>query len=132
MIYRSFRHFIDDRGSDIVLEWLNTLNLRDQAKFEVDLLYLQTQLIPDINKLKQLDKARDPDADGIWELRFKFNKVQNRPLLYEGPSARQMTILFIAYEKGGRWVPSGALKTTQRRRRIVEENPKRSVEHGID
>ncbi len=129
MLYRSFRDYIDKDGVNIVQTWLGGLSKKHRAEVQVQLRYLQDQATPSDKKLKILSDEHDQAAVGLWELRFTFEKRQHRPLLFKGPHPKEMTILYVAYEKGDRWEPQGALAIAQGIMNIVEAQPARSVPH---
>lgn len=63
---------------------------------------------------KQLKKQ-----DGLCELRFKADGVQQRPLGFHMPS-NTFVILFWAIEKNNKFIPPGAVQTAKARRLEVE------------
>lgn len=62
-----------------------------------------------------------PLGGGIFELRFKAEGKQYRPLGYDGPGPRQFTILVGAYKKMKKWTPRDAQKTALKRRKEIED-----------
>jgi hypothetical protein len=58
---------------------------------------------------------RGKQCDGLVELRFKANKVQQRPLGFFGPGASEFTIVIWAIEKGDALVPKDACKIGKQR-----------------
>lgn len=57
--------------------------------------------------------------DGLCELRFKADGVQQRPLGFHMPS-NTFVILFWATERNNKFIPPGALQTAKARRLEVE------------
>jgi hypothetical protein len=69
------------------------------------------------------------DGQGLGEIRFKADSVQQRPLGFRGPEPDVFTIVFpSAQEKKSRFVPANAIKQAQRLRAEVEARR----EHTVD
>jgi hypothetical protein len=63
-------------------------------------------------------KKLSGECDGLWELRFKADGVQQRPLCFRsGPN--ELTLLFWAQEKNSRFVPRSACAVALRRKSEV-------------
>lgn len=99
-----------DRASDAV-----------QAAFDAHWKLLQVRprdrwIRPDAAKL-------DPEKKGgfreFFEFRFKAENVQQRPLGYFGPEAKEFTLLLWAIEKGNKFVPQDAVETCEKRRGAI-------------
>jgi Gp49-like protein DUF891 len=70
-------------------------------------------------------KSLEGECDGLYEIRFQADKVQQRPLgffLSDGT----FLILFWATEKNGRFVPKAACEIAQRRKKEVQADGRRS------
>jgi hypothetical protein len=68
-----------------------------------------------------LFKSLVGDCDGLSEIRFKADKVQQRPLCFRS-GEREHTIVFWATEKGDKWVPRSACATAKQRKAEVLNN----------
>ncbi len=56
----------------------------------------------------------------FYEIRFKADKVMQRPIGYFGPGVNEFTILIWATEKGGKILPEGWRKKAERLRLQIE------------
>jgi hypothetical protein len=56
---------------------------------------------------------------GLREIRFKADDMQQRPLGFRS-GEREFTLVFWAYEKGGKWVERNACEKAQERKKEVE------------
>lgn len=93
-----------------------------KANFMVAVEYLQEQprdfwTRPKAAKLTRVGKGEFRD---YFEIRFKSEGVQQRPIGYFGPSDNQFTILIWAIEKGSNFVPADWRKTADKRRNAIE------------
>jgi len=71
-------------------------------------------------------------ATDIYEIRFKANKVEQRPFGYFGPKNDEFTILEWATHKQDIYDPSDAIKTADERRKLIERGAARCVPLQID
>lgn len=76
------------------------------------------------NYLKKLSGA----CDGLWEIRFKADNVQQRPLGYFANDT-EFVILFWATERGNKFVPKKACEIALQRKAEVLTNPE--LKHGL-
>lgn len=94
-----------------------------QANFIAALEYLADQ--PRANwtrpKAAKLTKVEKSGFRDYFEIRFKAEGVQQRPIGYFGPLENQFTILIWATEKGSKFVPSDWRKTADIRRIAISE-----------
>jgi hypothetical protein len=67
-------------------------------------------------KRPQFDELHG-DGNGLGEIRFKLDNVQNILIGYFGPERMEFTIVAHAIEKGTRYRPPNAIKTAQARKR---------------
>lgn len=110
-------------GHSEVQECYDAASAALQASFLVAVEYLQEQ--PRQNwvrpKAAKLQKGGKADFKEYFEIRFKCENVQQRPIGYFGPKENQFTILIWATEKGGKIRPT-TWKTVADNRRIAIEN----------
>jgi len=59
------------------------------------------------------------DVKDIYEIRFKAEKVQHRPLGCFGPGTNEFTVLIWASKKQNIYDPSGAINTADNRRKEI-------------
>src|SRR5690349_6198532 len=92
-------------GVDQIRSWYEGQSAEIQSKFLSRLLTLRGLPFSDWREppFKWLEQ-------GIGEIRFKGDSVQQRPLGFQGPGGRDVfTIVFPAIEKGDKFVPKDAL-----------------------
>lgn len=120
----TIRAYVTGGNRDVLKEWYEAQTPRVRAKFDTQIKFLAHS--------PRLDWKREPfaplsNAQGMGEIRFFSDKVQHRPIGYFGPGQMEFTILFCAKEKGGKFVPKGALKTAEDRMKEIKKDPGRSV-----
>lgn len=115
----TIRCYKSESDRNQIKEWYDEQSAAVQAAFDSALSYLENQertawVRPKCSALK------GDACKGLFEIRFKADKKQIRPLGYFGPSENEFTILFCAIEKGDQFVPKDACKTASKRRASVE------------
>jgi hypothetical protein len=100
-----------------------------QAAFDQRLRFL-SQSPPNLWRVPQT-KQLDGEGDGLVEIRFKADGVQQRPLGFYGPGRMEFTLLSWATEKGDKFVPKDALKIAQERKKQIDGNP-HDFSHAYD
>jgi len=69
------------------------------------------------------------DGQGLGEIRFKADRIQQRPLGFRGPQPDVFTIVFpSAQEKKSRFVPANAIAQAQRLKTDIEIHRKHTVD----
>ena len=101
----SFRCYLSADGTDDVRAWYEVGSKKLQARF-LSRMRILAQLGRD-EWHEVLYKDLHGVCDGLGEIRFKADKVQQRPLGFHSGDA-EFTILFCATEKGGKFVPLSA------------------------
>ncbi|WP_446809885.1 hypothetical protein ACH50O_21950 [Methylomonas sp. 2BW1-5-20] len=91
-----------------------------KAEFETALDYLRSMerqhwRRPHAHKMSKCQTFKD-----FFEIRFKANNVQQRPIGYFGPGSDEFTILIWTTEKGGSITPKSWCETANRRRQQIE------------
>lgn len=118
------RCYKSDSGRNQISEWYEDETPAVQAGFDSALSYLVNQpkeawVRPKASTLK------GDDCKGLYEIRFKADRRQIRPLGYFGPSQGEFTILICATEKGDNFVPKDACKRAKERLNNVERDKKK-------
>ena len=118
-----FRHYVDENGlSDV------------RATYESGSKELRARFLSRLRTLAQLPpnewhetycKALVGPCTGLSEIRFKADKVQQRPLGFRS-GQHEFTILFWAKEKNSRFVPLSACERALRRKAEVLGNKDRA------
>lgn len=112
----TFKTYVSPTGRQDVQLDLNKEPPKVVQPFKTSVRYLaNTKKIdwhePDAKKLK--------GVQDIYEIRFKANNRQYRPLGFFGTGPQEFTILIWASKKGSVWSPSEAIKTADNRRKEI-------------
>ena len=115
----SFRCYRSADGTDEVRAWYDGGSKELQARF---LSRMRTLAQLARNEWHEnYYKALHGPCDGLGEIRFKADRVQQRPLGFHSGGA-EFTILFCAKEKGGKFVPLSACeKAIARRNEVLKD-----------
>jgi hypothetical protein len=69
------------------------------------------------------------EGQGLGEIRFKADRVQQRPLGFRGPEPDIFTVVFpAAREKGSRFVPQNAIEQANQLKAEVKANKEHAIE----
>ena len=121
-----FRHYVSTSGTGDVKATYDSGSAQKRARFLSRLKLLAGLPLEEWNE--NYRKTLSGACDGLEELRFKADNVQQRPLGYRsGPN--EFTILFWATEKGGKFVPASACATALERKKLSLAN--RSLTNAI-
>lgn len=120
------RQYIQADGSAPVEAWL-----REHKRFKAKWLWIEENLLCwEPERLPtQYVKPLQGDGRGLFELVFRVQDVQYRPLGFYGPGERTYTLLVGATKKQGKrskdtvWDPRNAIELAQKRKEIVEREP---------
>lgn len=115
----AFRSFVTDRGDSEVSTWYEEGTPKVKAKFDTTLRYLRDRPTWGMPYTRVLTEG---DCNGIIEIRFQAEKVQWRPLGFQGPLRREFTILNFATEHDFKLDPPSSCKTANIRRELVATN----------
>lgn len=91
-----------------------------QAGFDVALKYLRMQDRQDWRRPKAARLNKNKAFPDYYEIRFKADNVQQRPIGYFGPGSNDFTVLIWANEKGNRLQPTTWFDIAERRRKQIE------------
>jgi|GEM_PF-3894820 len=83
-------------------------------------------------RAKQLSSARDEDCRDIYEIRFKANGIQQRPLGFSGPREGEFTVVLWATHKGKKWLPREKCRIAKERWQAVCSAASKTLEIEID
>ena len=109
----NFRCYRSADGTDEIRTWYDGGSKQLRARF-LSRMRILAQLARD-EWHEVLYKDLHGACDELGEIRFKADKVQQRPLGFHSGDA-EFTILFCATEKGGRFVPLSACEKAIARR----------------
>lgn len=112
----TFRTYVSPTGRNDVQKRIDALRSAVLVHFKARLRYLANT--PKIDWHEPFAKKLQ-DVTHIYEIRFKAEKVQYRPLGCFGPGANEFTVLIWASKKQNIYDPSGAIKTADTRRKEI-------------
>jgi hypothetical protein len=112
--------YVDHRDRNEVQEVYDDGTAELQAEFEVAMSYLrelgrQEWTRPKAAKLNKCKEFKD-----FFEIRFKADNLQQRPIGYFGPGKDEFTILIWVTEKGGKLIPETWCSTATNRKKQIE------------
>ena len=125
----TFLDYVDGNGNNRISGWLRLIPVEARVEFEALLGVLRGKTLLTRPQTAYLKGKR---FKGLYEFRFKSNKVQYRPLFCYGPDAkaREVTILVGATKKNNRFIPPSVCGTAMNRAsEIWAEDRKRVVRH---
>ena len=122
MQYRVFMDFLDDKGRNLIHEWLLSLRVPTRQDFQRKLEALEQMQRPPTNFLKKLKHG---ECAGLWEVRLDRDNTEWRILGFQGPGNGQHTLAFVARERDYKFEPRSACKLAHKRRVAVLNDPKR-------
>jgi hypothetical protein len=126
----SFRTYRSGAGRDEVAEWYAGLAPKDRAKVYRWLDYLRQQ--PRQGWRRPYFDVLHGKCAGLGEIRLKLGQVQWRPIGFFGPDRLQFTVLVVAKEKGGKFIPRDVCDVGQSRKVDVISDRERSDEWFLD
>jgi hypothetical protein len=122
----TFFDFVSVRGNNEIHEWLNSKEVRKEAKAKINARLLTLRGFPIFPEQYFSSYA---GWDDLYELRVGYSGVQYRPFGCYGPLRKQFTILVGSTEKGK--VPKSTLKVADERRKIILADPSRICPHDF-
>jgi|ERR1039457_892079 hypothetical protein len=113
--------YVDANGQNEIQQIYKSGSADLRATLESALEYLKEQpkqdwRRPSAQKLVKNKKFRD-----FYEIRFKADNVQQRPIGYFGPGVSDFTVLIWAHEKGNALKPATWHKTAVRRMEEIKD-----------
>jgi len=115
--YWTFKDYVDSDGKNVVRSWLNGLPKPAKAKINTTIGFLEAMPRLEMPYVRVLKGT----CAGLMELRVTSGNVQYRPLCCYGPGEKEVTILFGAVEKGGKFVPLSACSIALMRKAQLSE-----------
>jgi len=113
----SFKVFVKLNGRDTFDEWITLLNVEAQERIRA--------MIRRLSVMKRWEKPYFALLRGhrdIGEIRVKANNIQYRPLGCFGPGPHVFTLLVGARKKMNVWSPPSAIKTAEKRQKLIFED----------
>lgn len=125
-----WKTYVDSRGESAITSWRKDIDIFVWTEFENNVKFLDGQPPPEW-KRPYVGTLRH-DCKGLFEIRFKVNNVQYRPIGYYS-GEMEFTILFFAIEKGGQFVPPTTCKQiAQKRKKEIEEGRSKTNEFWFE
>jgi Phage derived protein Gp49-like (DUF891) len=119
----TFFDFVSSRGRNEIHDWLNSQEVRKEAKAKINARLVALQGFPVFPE--QFFSSYKGWGE-LYELRIVYSGVQYRPFGFYGPNPREFTLLVGSIEKGK--VPKSTLKVADERRKLVLSDPKNRVQ----
>lgn len=120
---RTCLEFVKEDGERVMQAWLEEMKLdtRERVRAAIDnrLIYLQATKDPGRPLVAPLTGG---DCQGLFEMRFRIQRVQYRPIFFYGPGPGELTLLAGAIEKGGDLRPRSVCLIAQRRKALAMED----------
>ncbi|MBI3439007.1 MAG: type II toxin-antitoxin system RelE/ParE family toxin [Proteobacteria bacterium] len=116
-----FRCYLVGPDLDVLDEWRIAHADDDalQAKLDTRLRFLRQQ--PRDRWVRPYFDTLDDDCSGLGEVRFEYKNVQYRPIGFSSGKL-EFTFVFVAIEKGGKFVPKNTCKVAQERKTETEKD----------
>ena len=113
----AIRVYRSANGRNQVRDWYDDLSAENRGAVWAKIRFLKQQP-RHYWRRPQFDELHG-DGDGLGEIRFKLDRVQNRLIGFFGPDRTEFTIVVHATEKGKRYSPPNAIKTAQARKKEI-------------
>lgn len=117
----TFRTYVSPQGDEEVTTWYAAQTPTIQAAFDQRVRNL-SQMQPHEWREPYTKQLEGP-CDGLVEIRFKADRVQQRPVGFYGPDRMEFTIVLMAREIGDRFEPQDACEIAQARKTDVLGDP---------
>ena len=124
-----FKVYESPTGSQALQKCIDELDAAVKQHFKVRVKYLSNTGIRD---WKEPQAKKLKGVTGIYEIKFKANGVQHRPLGFFGPNDDEFTILVWATHKQDIYDPNDAISTAERRRNFIKTGGASCVPLQID
>lgn len=114
----------DQNGQCDICDWYNALPSNDKGRWDNVFKYLKAA--PRDKWVRpQVGVLHGPTCNDLYEARFKFGRVQHRPIFFFGPNQNQVTFLIYAKEVGGKLIPRNACQSASSVMANIKNNPSR-------
>ncbi|MDE2466839.1 MAG: type II toxin-antitoxin system RelE/ParE family toxin [Alphaproteobacteria bacterium] len=127
MTRRVFRCYLGTGGKDVIDGWYEAQEERLQAKFDTRMRFLRQQ--PRASWVRPYFDTLGGACAGLGEMRFEYKNVQYRVIGFAS-GEMEYTWLFVALEKGGKFVPRDTCTMAQQRKAEVMADRGRA--HGCE
>jgi hypothetical protein len=121
-----YRCHVAEDGNDTIREWYERQSQECRRKFLVRAQGLRGLPLPEWEV--PLFRWLRREGQGLGEVRFKADRVQQRILGFRGPESDLFTFLYPAKEKGEKFVPRNAIEIAQGLKSAVLASKDRSNE----
>src|SRR5882724_12745986 len=112
-----YRCYVAEGGRDPIRDWYARQSQECRRRFLGRAQALRS-LPPEEWELPLFRWLRR-EGQGLGEIRFKADRVQQRVLGFRGPEPDLFTFLFLAKEKGNQFVPRNSIEIAQRLKSAV-------------
>ena len=124
-----FRCYLDADGVDVIDQWIQAQPDDFQGQIETRLRFLRQQ--PRDAWTRPLFDTLHDDCAGLGELRLKHKNVQWR-LIGFASAKMEFTWIFVAQEKGDKFVPKNTCAKSQERKAEIEADRTRACDCEFD
>jgi hypothetical protein len=121
-----YRCYLSENGEDEIRRWYEGQSREYRRKFLVRAQALRG--LPLSEWRPPLFRWLRGVGQGLGEVRFKADGVQQRVLGFRGPDPDLFTFLYPAKEKSDRFIPRNAIQIALEMKAVVEANGDRSDE----
>ena len=116
MAWWRFRCYLMDDGTDVIDAWYEAQPAPLQAKFDTRMRFLQQN--PRDKWVRPYFDTLGNECAGLGEVRFEWKNVQYRPIGFSS-GEMEFTLVFVAEEHGGAFVPRNTCRQCQSRKAEV-------------
>ena len=129
----TFYDFIDQSGRNVIRDWLDVQGQKKRPKAKLNFRMQNLEGWPRHLWVEPYTKPLKGNCQGLIEIRADVQNVQYRLLGFHGPGDREVTLVFGAHERGGKFVPRSACEIALKRKGEAENQPmgRRSM-HDFD
>ncbi len=119
----NFKYYRTASERNDVEEWIDALAPQVKVKIRTIITYLEIQ------KVWKKPYAAKLSGTDIWEIRIIYNNVQYRLFGCFEPMENDFTLLVGAIKKNGKYKPSNAINTAEKRRKLILKDEKYTYEY---
>jgi len=125
----AFRCYLSPAGVDVIDEWYRAQPDKLKAKFDTRVRYLQQQ--PRQAWVRPYFDTLSGECADFGEIRFEWKNVQYRPIGFTSGKL-EFTLVLVAEERGGKFIPRGVCETARKRRDEVIRDRRRAHDCAFD
>jgi hypothetical protein len=123
MVWWRFRCYVVNGEIDAIDEWYDRQPDQLQAKFDTRMRFLQQT--PRDKWVRPYFDTLGGECAGLGEVRFEWKNVQYRPIGFAS-GEMEFTLVFVAEERGGAFVPRNTCRRSQSRKAEVTRDRERA------